>query len=112
MTRPFFARERVSDFAIFERHTTEALHVLNDVAGSSIPVMDIQDLFTRLSLDAAAEFLFGKRLHTLKAPRPVPGQVIIGPKGSKVPDFTNGDSFAGFVSAFEKMQTIMSQRFR
>ena len=112
MTRPFFARERVSDFDIFERHTNATLNVLSKVAGSPIPALDIQDLFTRFSLDSSTEFLFGQCLHTLDAPRPMPGQATSGPKGSNVADFEEGNQFGDFVAAFEKLQIIMSLRFK
>ena len=110
MTRPFFARERVSDFATFSRHANATIDLLNEVATSATPVMDVQDLFTRFTLDAATEFLFGKCLHTLRSPRPVPGEAICGPKGSQAPGDEGG--FADFATAFEHMQVILADRFR
>ena len=77
MTRPFFHRERISDFDIFARHSEELLRKLGDRfrAGYAIdfqvsrafPVGRYkepdppfsQDAIGRFTLDSATEFLFG-----------------------------------------------------
>jgi hypothetical protein len=64
MTRPFFAKERISDFNTFGKHSDQLLKViarLSSAAGSSPShangAVEIQDLFGRFTLDVATEFL-------------------------------------------------------
>jgi hypothetical protein len=56
MTRPFFSRERVSDFELFARHADEALKKLRDRLREGEAV-DAQDLVSRFTLDSATEFV-------------------------------------------------------
>jgi hypothetical protein len=56
MTRPFFSRERVSDFEIFARHTDEALNKLRDRLREGEAV-DAQDVVSKFTLDSATEFV-------------------------------------------------------
>lgn len=46
MTRPFFSRDRISDFDIFDRHTTEAIAIMKQRFEEGYPV-DFQVSFTR-----------------------------------------------------------------
>ncbi|KAJ7641311.1 cytochrome P450 monooxygenase CYP63 [Roridomyces roridus] len=103
IARPFFARERISDFDIFERYTRCALKLAAD---STLPI-DAQDLFSRLTLDAASEFLFGADLNTLGAALPIAGKTEMGPKGS-----ATDDSWGAFAKAFEMSQQVITQRGR
>ncbi|KAG6811218.1 hypothetical protein H0H92_008479 [Tricholoma furcatifolium] len=106
MTRPFFARERISDFDIFERHTQLTLsHLSNSCAAST--ALDAQDLYARFTIDAASEFLFGRNLSTLSGDLPIPGETPMGPKGS-----ATRDSWGTFTGAFEAAQTIVASRTR
>ncbi|KAJ6607884.1 cytochrome P450 [Mycena sp. CBHHK59/15] len=66
MTRPFFTRERISDFDIFDKHANDAIgqaatRLLEGYA------VDIQDVASRFTLDSATEFLFGKSADSLSA---------------------------------------------
>nr|GAT60764.1 cytochrome P450 monooxygenase [Mycena chlorophos] len=63
MTRPFFSRDRVTDLDLFSRHCEEALTVLK--ASDNVPI-DFQEVAFRFTLDAAAEFLCGVRIHSLQ----------------------------------------------
>lgn len=83
MTRPFFSRDRISDYVTIGKHTDVALRVLSKLSSRSKAV-DVQDLFARFTIDAAAEFLFGTQLNSLHAPLPEPGRSKLGPKGSQV----------------------------
>lgn len=72
MTRPFFAKERISDFDTFEKHSSHLLSVirrLSSAPGSSLShnngAIEIQDLFGRFTLDAAVQFLMGGALSSL-----------------------------------------------
>lgn len=56
--RPFFAQERLSDFAPFEFHAQKLLEIIDGMATDK-QSFDLQDLFARYTLDTATEFLFG-----------------------------------------------------
>ncbi|KAF7798790.1 hypothetical protein EIP86_010015 [Pleurotus ostreatoroseus] len=71
MTRPFFTKERISHFDIFDRHADEALRLLRERLHEGHPV-DIQDLMGRFTLDSATEYLFGQNVDSLSAPLPYP----------------------------------------
>ena len=69
MTRPFFSRDRISDFEIFAKHADQALNRIERYAGSPF---DFQDLVSRFTLDSATEFLFGSCVHSLRSEAPPP----------------------------------------
>ncbi|KAL0948004.1 hypothetical protein HGRIS_010626 [Hohenbuehelia grisea] len=106
IARPFFARERISDFEDFERYTSRTLSLISGLSSSGQPC-EVQDLFARFTLDAASEFLFGRNLDTLSATLPIPGKTAIGPKGS-----ATHDSWGSFAQAFEQAQQIVTTRAR
>ncbi|KAF9236404.1 cytochrome P450 [Melanogaster broomeanus] len=66
MTRPFFTRDRISDFDIFEKHAEDAIKQIRIRLGDGYPV-DFQDAVSRFTLDSATEFLFGKDVCSLSA---------------------------------------------
>ncbi|CDO72297.1 hypothetical protein BN946_scf184970.g149 [Trametes cinnabarina] len=74
MTRPFFSRDRITHFDIFDRHAEHALDKMADRLRQGIPV-DWQDVVSRFTLDSATEFLFGKDVRSLDAPLPYPSTV-------------------------------------
>ncbi|KAJ7487238.1 cytochrome P450 monooxygenase CYP63 [Mycena galericulata] len=106
VARPFFARERISDFEIFETYTRRTLNLVSSLSAAGLPC-EAQDMFSRLTLDAASEFLFGTDLNTLGASLPVAGQTQMGPKGS-----ATDDSWGAFAKAFEMAQQIITDRGR
>ncbi|KAL8775618.1 MAG: hypothetical protein Q9209_000114 [Squamulea sp. 1 TL-2023] len=59
--RPCFVRSQIGDKDLFEKHFQHLLHVIPR-DGSTV---DLQDLFFRLTLDIATEFLFGTSTYTL-----------------------------------------------
>jgi cytochrome P450 len=59
MIRPQFARDQVSDLDLEEHHIQNLMHVLRPVSGQWTNQVDLQELFFRLTLDTATEFLFG-----------------------------------------------------
>ncbi|KAL4245150.1 cytochrome P450 family protein [Abortiporus biennis] len=71
MTRPFFSKDRISHFDIFDRHADDALTQAKTRIGQGLPV-DWQDLVSRFTLDSATEFLFGKDVRSLSAGLPYP----------------------------------------
>ncbi|KAF9466774.1 cytochrome P450 monooxygenase CYP63 [Collybia nuda] len=106
MARPFFARDRVSDFENFEKHTTRTISILSALANANQPC-EAQDLYARFTIDAGSEFLFGRNLDTLSGILPVPGKTPMGPKGS-----ATEDSWGTFSGAFEMAQQIVTTRAR
>ena len=71
ITRPFFNRDRVSDFDVFDRHADQVIAKLKVRFKEGIAV-DIQDILSRFTLDTATEFLFGQDVNTLSAGLPYP----------------------------------------
>ena len=66
MTRPFFTKDRISDFDVFEKHAEDAIHQTKIRLREGYPV-DFQDVASRFTLDSATEFLFGKDVRSLSA---------------------------------------------
>ncbi|KAL8692138.1 MAG: hypothetical protein Q9218_002780 [Villophora microphyllina] len=61
LLRPCFARSQIGDIDLFEKHFQ---HLLNAVPRDGSTV-DLQDLFFKMTLDIATQFLFGESTHTL-----------------------------------------------
>ncbi|KAG6337191.1 hypothetical protein ID866_1905 [Astraeus odoratus] len=106
LARPFFARDRISDFELFERYTSRTLAILSQKAACNEPV-DVQDLYARFTIDAASESLFGKNLDTLSGKLPQPGSASSHERGS-----TTDDNWGTFTKAFETLQQINTIRAR
>ncbi|PPR04826.1 hypothetical protein CVT24_010243 [Panaeolus cyanescens] len=66
MTRPFFTKERISDFEIYTRNCDRALELARGRLAEGYS-FDFQDLVGRFTLDAASEFLFGYNVDSLSA---------------------------------------------
>ncbi|KAI0041067.1 cytochrome P450 [Auriscalpium vulgare] len=105
--RPFFAKERISDFEIFERTSKAALDLIDARSAAAQPI-DMQDLLSRFALDSAALFLWGTELDTLGQPLTQPGRVKLGPKGSMPID--GGGAFDVFTEAFERVAVLITRR--
>ncbi|KAF9475902.1 cytochrome P450 monooxygenase pc-3 [Pholiota conissans] len=71
MTRPFFTRERISDFEIYHRNCDLSLRLAKERIAEGHAV-DFQDLVSRFTLDSATEFLFGDNVGSLLAGIPYP----------------------------------------
>jgi len=106
LARPFFARDRITDFEIFERYAASTVTLMSLLSASNHPV-EVQDMYARFTLDAASEFLFGKNVDTLSGQLPVPGQTHMSAKGSAVED-----EFGSFAQAFEAVQVNILKRSR
>ena len=61
LLRPNFTRNQVGDLATFETHVNHLIQAIPR-DGSTV---DLQDLFFRLTLDSATEFLFGESTNSL-----------------------------------------------
>ncbi|KAF9448161.1 cytochrome P450 [Macrolepiota fuliginosa MF-IS2] len=112
MTRPFFTRDRISHFDIFDRHAEEALDKLAERLREGVAV-DFQDLIGRFTLDAATEFLFGHNVQSLSGILPYPynhpSHISLSTTAC---DGGEGKFSTGFVQAFVEAQMITSRRWR
>ena len=63
MLRPNFVRSQVGDVDMFERHVQNVIQAIPK-DGSMV---DLHDVFFKMSLDVATEFLFGESTGMLKA---------------------------------------------
>ncbi|KDQ21543.1 hypothetical protein BOTBODRAFT_123337 [Botryobasidium botryosum FD-172 SS1] len=109
LTKPFFARDRVNDFDTFERGSKKLLKIIRAAAAAD-EAIEVQDLYGRFTIDAAAEFLFGTPdLNSLDGTLPKAGSAVLGPKGSAFPV---GGSYEGFLRAFEGAQVAATKRAR
>ena len=87
ITRPFFNKERISDFDIFDEHASSAIAQAKDRAAAGYPIefqvgsfgdflydtgVDVvfQDWCARISLDSATAFLFNNDVRSLAAGLP------------------------------------------
>ncbi|KAG7440380.1 cytochrome P450 monooxygenase pc-3 [Guyanagaster necrorhizus] len=98
MTKPFFNKDRISDFDNFERHAVSTITQIKERLREGYP-LDFQDVVARFTLDSATEFLFGKDVNSISAGLPYPA-------GSPLADnlhFVNHPSNA-FVKAFARAQ--------
>ncbi|KAF8499905.1 cytochrome P450 [Hysterangium stoloniferum] len=71
MTRPFFSRDRITDFELFSRHGDLAIAKMKERLGEG-DAIDFQDVMSRhvTNLRHITESLFGSCVHSLSAPLP------------------------------------------
>jgi len=105
LARPYFARERISEYKSFEKYTDKLISILKRATASD-EAIDMQDMFARFTMDTAGEFLFGtSELNTMDLPIPKASEVALGPKGIS----TDG-IYGGFVKALEQGQINTRRR--
>lgn len=106
ITRPFFSRERVTDFEIFTRHADHAIALLKRNTIECGEAVDIQDMAGRFTLDSATEFLFGKDVRSLDAPLPVPYDrpAAVSPESATALSTSPSDANNAFSNAFASAQ--------
>ncbi|KAK7024847.1 cytochrome P450 52E1 [Favolaschia claudopus] len=106
MTRPFFARDRISDFDILDRHADEVVSILKQRNKAGYAV-DFQDLIGRFTMDSASEFLFNTCVNSLKASVPYPHNVAFPPPQTAAPE---AQAALKFVSAFTLAMNRIADR--
>ncbi|KAJ7909793.1 cytochrome P450 [Mycena leptocephala] len=109
MTRPFFHRERISDFDLFDLHAENAIAKFKARLREGYAV-DFQDMVSRFTLDTATAFLFGQDVRSLEAGLPYPNSVSSTPLGGTQPADTHPSS--AFANAFQEAQMITALRTR
>ncbi|KAF7762028.1 hypothetical protein Agabi119p4_10020 [Agaricus bisporus var. burnettii] len=109
ITRPFFAKDRISDFELFERYTDEALRKAKARLAEGYPI-DFQDLTARFTLDSATDYLFGHDMCSLDANLPYPnsGSSVKGSRSS--PASVDNHPSNLFVKSFLAGQELFAQR--
>ena len=70
--------------------------------------INVQDLLQRVTLDAAALFLWGHALSALDLPLTQPGCIVLCPKGSTPAD--SGSDWVVFTNAFETLVVLITHR--
>ncbi|KAL7282251.1 hypothetical protein ACG7TL_003720 [Trametes sanguinea] len=65
MTRPYFSRDRISHFELFDRHADSAIVKMKERFRLGHAV-DVQDVISRFTLDSATDFLLGRCVHSLR----------------------------------------------
>ncbi|GJJ08804.1 hypothetical protein Clacol_003023 [Clathrus columnatus] len=119
MTRPFFVRERITDFDLFDHHANAAILKMKSRFAEGEPVdfqVCLSNPFTnrndrctcyrRFTLDTATEFLFGSCVNSLSAPLPYAWN------SSKVYPVDKKHRSDIFAEAFNAAQLISSRRSR
>ncbi|KAJ6544205.1 cytochrome P450 monooxygenase pc-2 [Mycena capillaripes] len=104
LARPVFNRERISDFALFDKHTHETLSRMKNRLAEGEPV-DFQDLISRFTMDSATEFLFGKSIDSMSGGLPYPHS---SPRAASS-NFASHPSNT-FVDAFMQSQIVKMSR--
>ncbi|KAJ7258479.1 cytochrome P450 monooxygenase pc-3 [Mycena rebaudengoi] len=112
LTRPFFSRDRVSDFDIFDHHAEAVISVLKQRLREGYSV-DFQDLIGRFTMDTATEFLFGQCVDSLKASIPFPHNVARPPAVAYLTEGGNKESTHmanEFIAAFNESMQFVAER--
>lgn len=104
MTRPFFSRDRITDFDNFQRHADDVIRQLKKRLRAGYAI-DFQDAISRFTLDSATEFLFGHDVKSLSSDLPYPYYVARS-------NAVQSTAAADFAIAFAKSQHLIAQRSR
>ncbi|KAJ6608854.1 cytochrome P450 [Mycena sp. CBHHK59/15] len=111
MTRPYFTRDRVQHFEIFDRHAERAISLVRGrMKEGTLSTfkrlrLGLQDLISRFTMDSATEFLFGACVDSLSATLPYPHNAPANRDSSKAraaSDFTAAFSTAMLQIAFRE----------
>ncbi|KAK0499418.1 cytochrome P450 monooxygenase pc-3 [Armillaria luteobubalina] len=104
MSRPFFNRDRISDFDNFERHAVSTISQIRARLREGFPI-DFQDVVARFTLDSATGFLFGKDVKSIAAGLPYPAESPLANR----PNFVNHPSNL-FIKAFSRGMELIAGR--
>ncbi|KAG8984754.1 hypothetical protein FRB93_006332 [Tulasnella sp. JGI-2019a] len=101
--RPYFSRNRVSDFEAISKNSEKVVALMRGKALTGEP-FDVQDIFERFTMDTAGEFLFGDgELNTLNHPLRLPRSkdtLSVIPK-----------DYGGFVNAYTEGNRRVLERY-
>ncbi|KAF7369356.1 hypothetical protein MVEN_00264200 [Mycena venus] len=106
MTRPYFTRDRIQHFSIFDRNAAKAINHIKTRMREGYAV-DFQDLIGRFTMDAATEFLFGSCVDSLSSTPPYPSNATSVPA---VHNSVRAEQATKFTAAFgDAMQQIANR---
>lgn len=111
MTRPFFSRDRISHFQLFERHADYAIALMKQRLRQGY-ALDVQDVFSRFTLDSASEFLFGSCVDSLKSGLAYPHDAPAHLRAQRAAKQGSTDVPTRFSEAFSRAQKAISVRLR
>lgn len=106
MTRPFFTKDRISHFELFDRLAGNAIGQIKARLREGHPV-DFQDVIARFTLDAATDFLLGSSVDSLSEGLPYPFYHT----GEK-PSHPKKTSTSQFITSFSAAQDLTYARIR
>ncbi|KAJ7905904.1 cytochrome P450 [Mycena leptocephala] len=106
MTRPFFSRDKISHFDIFDAHADEVIAVMKQRTRGGYSI-DFQDLIGRFTMDSASEFLFGTCVESLKANIPYAHNVAFPPPQSSSAQAQTANKF---IEAFNEAMQVIAER--
>ncbi|KAJ6513517.1 cytochrome P450 monooxygenase pc-1 [Mycena vulgaris] len=103
MTRPFFSRDKVSHFDIFDHHADTVIAIMKERIRGGFSI-DFQDIIGRFTMDSATEFLFGSCVDSLNAPIPYAHNVAFPPAQSQAQTANT------FIEAFNESMQVIAER--
>ncbi|KAJ6478100.1 cytochrome P450 [Mycena vitilis] len=106
MTRPFFSRDKISHFDIFDAHAEDVISIMKQRTRAGFSV-DFQDLVGRFTMDSATEFLFGTCVDSLKANIPYAHNVAFPPPQSTS---AHAQTANRFIEMFNDAMQVIAQR--
>ncbi|KAJ7031870.1 cytochrome P450 [Mycena alexandri] len=106
ITRPFFSRDKISHFDIFDHHASSVIRIMKERTRGGYSI-DFQDLVGRFTMDSATEFLFGTCVDSLKANIPYGHNVAFPPPES---NSVQGQTANKFIEAFNESMQIIAHR--
>ncbi|KAJ7853332.1 cytochrome P450 [Mycena olivaceomarginata] len=106
MTRPFFSRDKISHFDIFDGHAEDVISIIKQRTRAGYSV-DFQDLIGRFTMDSATEFLFGTCVQSLKANIPYGHNVAFSPPQSSSAKAQTANKF---IEAFNESMQVIAER--
>ncbi|KAJ7625781.1 cytochrome P450 [Roridomyces roridus] len=106
MTRPYFARDKISHFDIFDQHADDVIAIMKQRFAGGYSV-NFQDLIGRFTMDSATEFLFGVCVDSLKANIPYAHNVAFPPPQSHD---ARAETANKFVEAFNEAMVNVAER--
>ncbi|KAK9487661.1 cytochrome P450 [Lipomyces starkeyi] len=107
LLRPQFSRQQVSDVAKLEPHVRNLISCLSRTPTESV---DIQELFYKLTMDSATEFLFGESVNSLKLVSTAEDIPEINRKSQTQVRAASSDGKQDFAHAFNYSQEVVSFR--
>ncbi|KAF5378247.1 hypothetical protein D9757_009164 [Collybiopsis confluens] len=104
LTRPFFTREKITHFELFDRYAELAIQKMKNrlLAGHSV---DFQDLMGRFTFDASTDFLFGSCADTLQDDLPYAYSHLVNQSTT-----TTQTRSSRFLEAFVDAQFLVANR--